>query len=85
MWRNRMANNYVNATKMSITLDNEVVKELNSIAAELGEKKSRIIQKALTFYFDKLDEKIADKRLSDLDDGKTKAVSADEVYKQLGI
>jgi predicted DNA-binding protein len=80
-----MANNYVNATKMSITLDNETVKELNSVAAELGEKKSRIIQKALTYYFDKLDEKIADKRLDSLESGATKAVSADEVYKQLGL
>jgi len=85
MWRNRMANNYVNATKMSITLDNEVVKELNSIAEELGEKKSRIIQKALTFYFDKLDEKIADKRLDSIQEGRTKAIPADEVYKQLGL
>lgn len=80
-----MANNYVNATKMSITLDNEIVKELNSIAEELGEKKSRIIQKALTFYFDKLDEKIADKRLDSIQEGRTKAIPADEVYKQLRL
>jgi predicted DNA-binding protein len=80
-----MANNYVIATKMSITLDNETVKELNSVAAELGEKKSRIIQKALTYYFDKLDEKIADKRLNALQSGDTKTLSAQEVYTQLGL
>lgn len=80
-----MSNNYVNATKMSITLDKEVVHELNSIAAELGEKKSRIIQKALTYYFDKLDEQIADKRLKSLENGQTTVVSADEVYKRLGL
>lgn len=72
-----MSNNYVNATKMSITLDKEVgFHELNSIAAELGEKKSRIIQKALTYYFDKLDEQIADKRFKSLDNGETAMVSA---------
>jgi predicted transcriptional regulator len=80
-----MSNNYVNASKMSITLDKTVAKELDSIAKELGEKKSRIIQKALTFYFDKLDETIADKRLSDLKTGKTTTIPAEEVYKQLGL
>lgn len=80
-----MSNNYVNFTKMSITLDNEVVRELNSIAGELGEKKSRIIQKALTYYFDHLDEKIADKRLGELEKGNTSTISAEEAYKQLGL
>ncbi|HRF56136.1 MAG TPA: CopG family transcriptional regulator [Campylobacterales bacterium] len=80
-----MTNNYANATKMSITLDNETLKELNSVAAELGENKSGIIQKASTYYFDKLDEKIADKRLDNLEVGNTVAIPADEVYKQLGL
>lgn len=80
-----MSNNYVNFTKMSITLDNEVVRELNSIAVELGEKKSRIIQKALTYYFDHLDERIADKRLAELEQGNTSTIPADEVYKQLDL
>ena len=80
-----MSNNYVNASKMSITLDKEIVKELNSVAAELGQKKSHIIQKALTYYFDKLDEQIADKRLKSLENGETTVVSADEVYQRLGL
>ncbi len=80
-----MSNNYVNASKMSITLDKEIVKELNSVAAELGQKKSHIIQKALTYYFDKLDEQIADKRLDALDKGHIQSVPSDEVYRQLGL
>ncbi len=80
-----MANNYTNAVKMSITIDKDVAKELESVAKELSDKKSRIIQKALTFYFDYLDEKIADKRLDDLQSGKTKTISAEEAYKRLGI
>lgn len=80
-----MANNYTNAVKMSITIDKDVARELDSVAKELSDKKSRIIQKALTFYFDYLDEKISDKRLDDLKAGKTKAVSAEEAYKRLGI
>lgn len=76
---------YVNVTKMSITLDNEVVKELNAIAEELNEKKSHLIENALMLYFDMLDEKLADKRLRELESGAVKAVPAEEVWKELGL
>lgn len=74
-----------NATKISVTLDSETAKELCDVAAELGEKKSAIIQKALNYYFDKLDEKIADKRLDNLEVGNVQTISAKEAYKRLGI
>lgn len=80
-----MTNNYTNAVKMSITIDKEVARELESTALELNDKKSRIIQKALMFYFDYLDEKIADKRLDELKTGKTHTVSAEEAYKLLEL
>ncbi|MBN2894372.1 MAG: CopG family transcriptional regulator [Campylobacterales bacterium] len=70
---------------MSITLDNEVVKELNAIAEELNEKKSHLIENALMLYFDMLDEKLADKRLRELESGAVKAVPAEEVWKELGL
>ena len=41
----------------NITLDEEVSKELETMAKELGEKKSKIIEKALTVYFDLLDQR----------------------------
>lgn len=80
-----MTNNYTNAVKMSITIDKEVARELESTALELNDKKSRIIQKALMFYFDYLDEKIADKRLDELKTGKTHTVSAEKAYKLLEL
>ena len=55
---------YVNVTKMSITLDNEVALELSAIAKELNEKKSHLIENALMIYFDMLDEKLSDNRWS---------------------
>ena len=69
----------------NITLDEEVSKELESVALELGEKKSFIIQKALTAYFDLLDLKLAKKRLKDLEEGRDKIISAEEVWKELDI
>ena len=69
----------------NITLDEDVSKELETIAKELGEKKSKIIEKALTVYFDLLDLKLAEKRMSDLKKGKDRIIDAEEVWKNLGI
>jgi RHH-type transcriptional regulator, rel operon repressor / antitoxin RelB len=76
---------YVNVTKMSITLDNSVANELNALAKELNEKKSHVIENALMLYFDMLDEKISDKRLREVEEGTVKTISAEEVWKELGI
>jgi RHH-type transcriptional regulator, rel operon repressor / antitoxin RelB len=76
---------YVNVTKMSITLDNRVANELNALAKELNEKKSHVIENALMLYFDMLDEKISDKRLREVEEGSVKTISAEEVWKELGI
>jgi predicted DNA-binding protein len=69
----------------NITLDEDVSKELQSVSAELGEKKSAIIEKALEAYFDLLDLKLAQKRLSNLAKGRDAVVDADEVWRKLGI
>ena len=69
----------------NISLDEEVSKELETMAKELGEKKSKIIEKALTVYFDLLDLKLAKKRMKELEKGRDKIVDAEEVWKDLGI
>jgi len=69
----------------NITLDQDVSKELETVAAELKEKKSAIIEKALEAYFDLLDLKVAKKRLDDLEKGRDRVLSAEEVWKKLGI
>ena len=69
----------------NITLDEEVSRELETMAKELGEKKSYIIEKALTVYFDMLDLKLAKKRLKDLEKGNDKLIDADEVWASIGI
>jgi predicted DNA-binding protein len=69
----------------NISLDEEVSKELETMAKELGEKKSKIIEKALTVYFDLLDLELAKKRMKELEKGKDKIIDAEEVWKDLGI
>jgi predicted DNA-binding protein len=72
-------------TRHNITLDEEISKELEIVARELGEKKSNIIEKALTVYFDLLDLKIAQKRLKALKAGQDRLVDAEDVWKRLGL
>ncbi len=72
-------------TRHNITLDEEVSKELEIMANELGEKKSKIIEKALTVYFDLLDIKLAEKRLKELEKDRDKLIDAEEVWKKFGI
>jgi predicted DNA-binding protein len=69
----------------NISLDEDVSKELETVASELGEKKSKVIEKALTVYFDLLDLKLAEKRMKDLEKGRDKLIDAEEVWKDLGI
>ncbi|MFC2142383.1 ribbon-helix-helix domain-containing protein [Acidobacteriota bacterium] len=71
--------------RYNITMDKDVSDELENISRELGEKKSRIIEKALTVYFDLLDLKLAQKRLKDLDEGRDHIRTAEDVWKELDI
>jgi predicted DNA-binding protein len=69
----------------NITIDADVSRELESVAKELGEKKSALIEKALTVYFDLLDLRVARKRLRELENRKAKLIEAEDVWKDLGI
>lgn len=71
--------------RSTFTVSDYVIDELNSVSLELNEKKSHIVEKALNMYFDYIDEKIADKRLDELKNGKEKSIPAEEVFKELGI
>lgn len=69
----------------NITLDEEISKELETVAKELGEKKSYIIEKALTVFFDLIDLKLAQKRLKAFEEGKDRIIDAEEVWEELDI
>jgi predicted transcriptional regulator len=69
----------------NITLDEDISQELDTIAIELGEKKSSIIEKALAVYFDFLDLKLVQKRMKDLKEGRDRTIDAKEILKKIGI
>ncbi len=71
-------------TRHNITLTEDIARELDSVAGELGEKKSSVIEKALMVYFDLLDLKIAQKRMKDLKEA-GQIVDARDVWKEIGI
>jgi predicted DNA-binding protein len=62
--------------KLTITLDEQLAKELETIARKLNKKK---------YYFDYLDVKVAEERLKRLEKGKTETISAEEAYKRLSL
>ncbi|MBA4419283.1 MAG: CopG family transcriptional regulator [Syntrophus sp. (in: bacteria)] len=69
----------------NITLDEDISQELDSVANELGEKKSYIIERALAVYFDFLDLKLVQKRMKDLKEGRDTTIDANDVWKEIGI
>ncbi len=71
--------------RINITLPGSVSEELDQVAEELNDKKSRIITKALELYFDELDLEIAEKRLQNLKNGKEELIPAEDVWAELGL
>ncbi len=69
----------------NITLNEDISRELDTIVNELGEKKSSVIEKALTVYFDFLDLKLVQKRLKGLSEGRDTVVYAGDAWEELGI
>jgi len=70
---------------INIRLEKEIIQSLDEYAQELDKTRTSLIEKAIEFYLDKLDEMIADKRIDDLKSGKTKVVSLEEVFQSAGL
>jgi hypothetical protein len=75
----------VHKIRSTFTVSDFIIDELNSVSEELNEKKSHIVEKALSMYFDNIDERLSDQRLKNLEDKKEKLIPADEVFKELGL
>ncbi len=71
--------------RSTFTVSDFIIDELNSVSQELNEKKSHIVEKALSMYFDALDERLSDQRLKNLEEKKEKLIPAKEVFKELGL
>ena len=70
---------------INIRLEKDTIQSLDDYAVELDKTRTKLIEKAIELYFDKLDEIVADKRIDNIKSGKTKVVSLETVFKQAGI
>lgn len=70
---------------INIRLDESLLQEIDSYASELDRTRTYIIEKALSSYFDTLDEMISDKRIDDIKAGKSELYTLEEVVKKLGL
>jgi len=70
---------------INIRMDETLLADLDCYAHELERSRTYIIEKAVSTYFDTLDEMISDKRIDELKAGKTEAYSLEEVAQRLGL
>jgi predicted transcriptional regulator len=70
---------------INIRLDEELLAELDRYAEELERSRTYLIEKAISAYFDRLDEMISDKRIDEVKSSKVELYTLEEVAKQLGL
>jgi len=70
---------------INIRMDETLLTDLDAYAQELECSRTYIIEKAVSTYFDTLDEMISDKRIDELKAGKTEIFSLEEVAQRLGL
>ena len=70
---------------INIRIDEDMLSDLDSYAHELERTRTFLIEKAVSAYFDTLDEIIADKRIDDLKAGKSEVYTLEEVAQKLGL
>ena len=70
---------------INIRLEESMLEELDCYAKELDRTRTYLIEKAVTNYFDTLDEMISDKRIDDVKKGNVELFTLEEVTKQLGL
>ena len=70
---------------INIRMDETLLTDLDAYAQELERSRTYIIEKAVSTYFDTLDEMISDKRIDELKAGKTEGYSLEEVAQRLGL
>ena len=70
---------------INIRMDETLLTDLDTYAQELERSRTYIIEKAVSTYFDTLDEMISDKRIDELKSGKTEMYSLEEVAQKLGL
>ncbi len=70
---------------INIRVDETILSELDSYAKELDRTRTYLIEKAITNYFDTLDEMISDKRIDEVKKGNVEVFTLKQVAKELGL
>jgi len=70
---------------INIRIDEILLADLDNYAHELERSRTFLIEKAVSTYFDTLDEMISDKRIDDVKSGKEDVYSLDDVANKLGL
>jgi len=70
---------------INIRIDESLLKELDNYAKELDRTRTYIIEKAISSYFDTLDEMISDKRIDEVKRGNVELFTLEQVASQLGL
>lgn len=70
---------------INIRLEEGLLGELDAYAKELERPRTYLIEKAISAYFDTLDELVSDKRIDDVKSGKSKLISLEDMIKQAGL
>ncbi len=66
-------------------MDESLLKDLDNYAEELERSRTYLIEKAVTSYFDTLDEMLSDNRIDNLKNGSSEIVSMKDVFNKAGI
>ena len=88
MWYNVSTNIYKGLQMkkaINLSIDESLLEELDVYAKELDRTRTYLIEKALSNYFDTLDEMISDKRIDDIKTGKSEMFTLEDVAIQLGL
>ena len=70
---------------INLRIDESLFEELDVYAKELDRTRTYLIEKAVSNYFDTLDEMISDKRIDDIKAGKSEMLTLEDVAIQLGL
>lgn len=70
---------------INIRLDETLLTDLDNYSKELDRTRTYIIEKAVSAYFDTLDELISDQRIDEIKKGNVEVYSLEQVAKQLGL
>lgn len=85
MWYNVSTKELAMKKAINIRLEESLLNELDSYATELDRTRTYLIQKAISNYFDTLDEMVSDKRIDAVKSGESKVHSLEDVAKQLKL